>query len=106
MEEDVRQEMIALLPRMRRFAYSLTGSMDEADDRVQGACERALGRLDQYERGTRLDSWLVRIIQTTWIDRVRLALRRATVSDPELMAAAPFDARIHEQSEARTAFCR
>lgn len=103
MDEDVRQGMIALLPRMRRFAYSLTGSMDEADDLVQSVCERALGRLDQYERGTRLDSWLVRIIQTTWIDRVRMARRRGTVSDPEVIAAVPFDARIHEQTEARAA---
>ena len=103
MNDDVRQEMIGLLPRMRRFAYSLTGSMDDADDLVQGACERALGRLDQYERGTRLDSWLFRIIQTTWIDRVRAVRRRGTVSDPEVMAAVPFDARIHEQTEARAA---
>lgn len=103
MDEDVRQEMIALLPRLRRFGYSLTGSMDEADDLVQGACERALLRLDQYERGSRLDSWMFRIMQTTWIDRIRTTRRRGTVNDPEMMAAVPFDARIHEQTEARAA---
>jgi RNA polymerase sigma-70 factor (ECF subfamily) len=103
MDEDVRQEMIALLPRLRRFGYSLTGSMDEADDLVQGACERALLRLDQYERGSRLDSWMFRIMQTTWIDRLRATRRRGTVNDPEMMAAVPFDARIHEQTEARAA---
>lgn len=103
MDEDVRQEMIALLPRLRRFGYSLTGSMDEADDLVQGACERALLRLDQYERGSRLDSWMFRIMQTTWIDRLRATRRRSTVNDPEMMAAVPFDARIHEQTEARAA---
>lgn len=103
MDDDVRQKMIALLPRMRRFAYSLTGSMDDADDLVQAACERALNRLDQYEPGTRLDSWLFRIIQTSWIDRVRAVRRRGMVDDPEVMAAVPFDARIHEQTEARAA---
>lgn len=103
MDDTVRQEMIALLPRMRRFAYSLTGSMDEADDLVQATCERALGRLDQYERGTRLDSWLFRIIRTSWIDRIRAVRRRGIVSNPEIMAAVPFDARIHEQTEARAA---
>lgn len=101
MDNDVRQQMIALLPRMRRFAFSLSGSMDEADDLVQAACERALGRLDQYEQGTRLDSWLFRIIQTSWIDRVRATRRRGIASDPEVMAAVPYDARIHEQTEAR-----
>lgn len=103
MDDDVRQDMIALLPRMRRFAYSLTGSIDEADDLVQSACERALGRLDQYERGTSLEGWLFRIIQTSWIDRVRSVRRRGIVNDPEVMSAVPFDARIHERTEARAA---
>jgi|LNFM01.1.fsa_nt_gb RNA polymerase sigma-70 factor (ECF subfamily) len=101
MIEDVRQQMVELLPRLRRFAYSLTGSMDEADDLVQAACERALARLDQYQQGTRLDSWLVRIVQTTWIDRKRYARRRPTVSDPDMMASVGYDARIYEQAEAR-----
>ena len=69
--EQVRAELVALLPRLRRFAYGLTGSLDEGDDLVQSACERALTRLDQFEPGTRLDSWMYRIVQTVWIDRMR-----------------------------------
>jgi RNA polymerase sigma-70 factor (ECF subfamily) len=69
--EDIRTELVALLPRLRRFAYGLTGSLDEGDDVVQSACERALNRLDQFKRGTRLDSWMYRIVQTVWIDRLR-----------------------------------
>lgn len=71
MLEELSQQIVALLPRMRRFAYSLTGSRDEGDDIVQAACERALNRLHQWQPGTRLDSWMFRIIQTTWIDRLR-----------------------------------
>lgn len=56
---------------MRRFACALTGSPDEADDVVQSACERALARLDQWQPGTRFDSWMFRIIQNLWIDRAR-----------------------------------
>ena len=69
--EDIRTELVALLPRLRRFAYGLTGSLDEGDDVVQSACERALTRLDQFQPGTRLDSWMYRIVQTVWIDRRR-----------------------------------
>jgi RNA polymerase sigma-70 factor, ECF subfamily len=36
------RELVAALPRLRRFAFGLTGSLDEADDLVQAACERAL----------------------------------------------------------------
>ncbi len=68
---DIRREMVALYPRLRRFAYGLTGSMDQADDLVQAAYERALGRLDQWLPGTRLDSWMFRIVHTLRINRLR-----------------------------------
>lgn len=103
MSDDVRQQMVALLPRLRRFAYSLAGSLDEADDLVQAVCERALTRLDQYQPGTRLDSWLFRIVQTTWIDRVRATRRRNHVDDPTAVEIVAFDARTHERVEARDA---
>lgn len=103
MQSDIRGELVALLPRLRRFAYALTGSLDEADDVVQTVCERALTRLDQFQPGTRLDSWLFRIAQTTWIDRVRSLRRRDANGEPELMENIGYDARIHEQTEARTA---
>lgn len=101
MTANVRQEIVALLPRMRRFACALTGSLDEADDVVQAACERALTRLDQFTPGTRCDLWMFQIIRTVWIDRIRYAKRRETVNEPELAEMVGFDARIHEQTEAR-----
>ena len=64
-------QLIAVLPRLRRFARGLTGSPVEADDLVQAACERALARQHQFEEGTRFDSWMFRIVQTIWIDQVR-----------------------------------
>lgn len=101
--DDVRKELVALLPRLKRFAYSLSGSLDEAEDLVQAACEKALMRLDQFEIGTRLDSWMFRIVQNTWIDRMRYTQRRGVVNDPEAVERVAFDARIHEQMEARSA---
>jgi len=70
-EEALRREIVSFLPRLRRFAGGLARDPDIADDLVQAACERALGRLDQVRPGTRLDSWLYRIIYTRWIDRLR-----------------------------------
>ncbi len=64
-------QLIAMLPRLRRFARGLTGSLVEADDLVQAACERALARRHQFQEGTRFDSWMFRIVQTIWIDQVR-----------------------------------
>jgi RNA polymerase sigma factor (sigma-70 family) len=76
-------ELAALLPRMRRFARSLTFHREDADDLVQVAMERALGRSEQYTEGTRLDSWLFRIIRNAWIDEVRSRIRRDEVFAPE-----------------------
>lgn len=101
MGQDVRKELVSLLPRMRRFAYSLTGSMEEAEECLQSACEKALSRLDQFEPGTRLDSWMFQIIRTVRVDRVRYSVRRPTTSDPDIAETAAFDARTLEQLEAR-----
>jgi RNA polymerase sigma-70 factor (ECF subfamily) len=76
-------EIAALLPRMRRFARALTYHREDADDLVQVAMERALGRSEQWEPGTRLDSWLFRIIKNAWIDEVRSRARRAELFAPE-----------------------
>lgn len=70
-EEALRQEIVSFLPRLRRFARSLARDPDRADDLVQAACQRALERLDQIRVGSRLDSWLYRIIYTRWIDKLR-----------------------------------
>ena len=64
-------QLIAVLPRLRRFARGLSGSVVDADDLVQAACERALARRHQFQEGTRFDSWMFRIVQTIWIDQVR-----------------------------------
>jgi RNA polymerase sigma-70 factor (ECF subfamily) len=63
--------MIALLPRLRRFAIALTGSRQNADDLVQGACERALAARASWTPGTRFDAWMFRILRNLWIDMLR-----------------------------------
>jgi len=48
---------------------------------VQEACLRAFARLDQWQPGTRLDSWMFRIIHNIWIDQKRASKVRGTVID-------------------------
>lgn len=93
--EQVRAELVSLLPRLRRFGYALTGSPDDGDDLVQSACERALTRIDQFRPGTRLDSWMYRIMQNLWIDHRRSAqAQRVDGAEPaDLEALAVGDAR-------------
>lgn len=69
--------MIALLPRLRRFAYALTGTWPDADDLVQVTCLRAIDRLEQWQTGTRLDSWMYRIAQNAHRNALRRERRAA-----------------------------
>ena len=63
------QALLALRPRLRRFACGLTGSLDEADDLVQAVYERAVERHWQWEPGTRFHSWVFKIAHSIWISR-------------------------------------
>lgn len=82
---DVRfqRELVELVPRLRRFAYALTGSSDAGDDLVQAACERALRNAEQFRPGTRMDSWMFRIMQNLWLDDRRRQRVRGVQIDPE-----------------------
>lgn len=63
--------LVPLLPRLRRFAWSLTRDWPDADDLVQTSCARALTRADQWQKGTRLDAWMYRLMRNVWIDETR-----------------------------------
>ena len=94
LSQQVKAEMVSLLPRLRRFAYGLTGSLDEGDDLTQAACEKALRSLVQFTAGTRLDSWMYRIAQNLWIDRRRSqqVLREQSMDPADLETMATADA--------------
>ncbi len=81
--ETLRREIVELLPRLRRFGRTVTRHREDADDLVQIAVERALTRADQWQPGTRLDSWIFRIMQNAWIDEVRARQRRDLTFVPE-----------------------
>ncbi len=74
--------LVALIPRLRRFAHGLTNSTADADDLTQTAIERALKARAQWEPGTRLDAWLYRIARNCWIDTARARGRKAKIEAP------------------------
>ena len=79
--DDVHDQLTALLPRLRRFARTLTRNPHDADDVVQVALERALANLAQWRRDARLDSWMFRIVRNAWIDELRARQRRDRAVD-------------------------
>jgi len=78
---DLTSRMVEFLPRLRRFATSLTHDQTLSEDLVQDTCARALERLDQWRPDSRLDSWMYRIAQNLWIDQLRTQRVRGEVVD-------------------------
>ena len=71
MDEQIRDELIAFLPRLRRFTHALTGNQDDGDEILQAACERAIRHIDKWHPGTRLDSWIFKIARNLHLNMVR-----------------------------------
>lgn len=75
-------ELVTLLPRLRRFAHGLCKDAAEADDLTQMCVERALRSRNQWQAGTRLDSWAYRILRNLWIDTARSRSRKQKFEAP------------------------
>lgn len=69
--DEFQSELVALLPRLRRFARVLVRSDADAQDLVQETVERALARRRGWQSGTRLDSWSFTIMKRIFIDQTR-----------------------------------
>lgn len=84
--EDLRDHIIELLPRLRRFARSLARNTQDADDLVQITAERALARADQLRPNHSVAGWLFGILRNAWIDEGRSRRRRESLLQPEDLA--------------------
>ena len=71
----------ALMPRLRRFAQSLSGDAASADDLVQAALERALRRWSTRRDADALQPWLFAIVYRQFVDTRRRAQRWQTGRD-------------------------
>lgn len=71
MQPALSEQLIELIPRLRRFACGLSGSSDSGDELVQAACERLLQRQTQLRADTRLVSWMYRVIRNLHLDGLR-----------------------------------
>jgi len=78
--------LIALIPRLRRYARALAGERAAADDLVQDTLERAWSKLHLFRRGTDLRAWLFTVMHNVYVNQVRAARPTDALDDdmPEL----------------------
>ncbi len=70
-EQAVRGAIQTHSRRVWRFGLALSGASDVADDLLQSTCLRALERHHQVTSFDRLDSWLMTICRSIWLNEVR-----------------------------------
>jgi len=78
---EFQDHIVALIPRLRRFAVALTGTLADGDDLLQSTVERALKRQKTFDNSKKLDSWMFKIAQNIWIDQKRAEGRRGHTVD-------------------------
>ena len=70
-------DLVAAIPRMRRYARVLTGDTNRADDLVQDALGRAWEKRALWQAGTDLRAWLFTIMHNVHVNQLALARREA-----------------------------
>ena len=80
-EPALREQLLAAIPKLRAFAYSLTNSWDRTDDLVQTTITHAWAALGRFERGSNLDAWLFTILRNQFFSEHRK--RKREIEDPD-----------------------
>ena len=85
-----REDVVALIPALRAFAWSLSHNSADADDLVQDTLAKAWTHQDKFAPGPGLRAWLFTILRNTYYTTV--ARKRREVSDGEGKHAATLTA--------------
>ena len=92
--EEFKSELIALLPKLRVQALSLTRNPSDADDLVQAAVCNAIAAHHTFIPGTNFPAWMHRIVRNRFISNLRQC--RDTVKLDDVPAAALTTLAPHE----------
>lgn len=79
----LREEIVARLTRLRRFAFALTGAAHAADDLMQSTVERLLAK--GVPEDADLTKWMFRVCKNIWIDEIRARRVRGPQTDPDVL---------------------
>jgi RNA polymerase sigma-70 factor (ECF subfamily) len=85
--ESWRDDVIALIPALRAFAWSLSHNAADADDLVQDALIKAWTHRSKFEPGTNLRAWLFTILRNTYYTNVMRRRREVADEDGNLAAS-------------------
>jgi RNA polymerase sigma factor (sigma-70 family) len=91
------EAVVELIPALRAFARTFCRNPVEADDLVQETLMKAIAKIEQFEPGTRLKSWLFTIMRNTFYNR-NVVLKREAPGALDCVASLPVTAATQEWS--------
>ena len=68
LDVNTHEAIVAEIPRLRRYARALTGSVDAADDLVQDTLQRALEKWRLWQSQREIRPWLFSIMHNLHVD--------------------------------------
>ncbi len=72
-DKDFKAEIAAVIPHLRAFGRSLSGSRDLADDLVQETLMKAWAARDRFQAGTNMRAWTFIILRNLFLSQMRRA---------------------------------
>jgi len=80
-DAEMRDLLLAAIPALRAFAFSLTYDLDRSDDLVQDTLVRAWINAASFRRGSNLTAWLFTILRNLFYSEQRKRKREVEDAD-------------------------
>ena len=74
-DPDFKEQLAAVIPHLRAFGRSLSGSRDLADDLVQETLLKAWAARKRFQAGTNMRAWTFIILRNLFLSQMRRARR-------------------------------
>jgi RNA polymerase sigma-70 factor, ECF subfamily len=83
----IKDAMLAQIPSLRAFGFSLCGNFERTDDLVQETLLKAWQNLDKFQEGTNLRAWLFTILRNSYFSELRKRRREVEDVDGKMTAS-------------------
>ncbi len=95
MSNQFRDDLIAAIPGLRAFGFSLTSRYDRADDLVQETLMKAWKHHESFQQGTNIRAWLYTILRNEFYSQLRKRRREVEDADGQYSSHVAVQAEQH-----------
>ena len=98
MKDKDKNELLILLPKLRRYAYGLTGNKDNGDDLLHNSLEKILKNFS-YLKIINFQAYCYKVVSNAWKDELRKIIKTKVVSLDDEKIKDTYEKHIHVDYE-------